>query len=506
MSTNDNEKSIIEIQEQLKEKENYIIHLEKLVNAYKNLADLYNKELLEADRMLQAQEIIQNLMREEKIEADRMIQAHESLGELTLIEKKETVKLLEAQENVSQLSMKELIQKDSTMQKILEINKNIGSILDLDLLLNKIVKSLMTSIKAERGMLFIREKNKLVPKIFINNENKKFDNEYFNYCQNIILDCAHALSSKLKINDTLKYNETELNISSLAVPLVYKDNLLGVLYTDIISSEEAFKTNDLFSAEIFAGLAAISINSSLLYQSIKKQNRELLKLVNLKNEFITRLSDHLLKPVSKAKSELEKLISVKDSVNEEQALMMESLNKKIDQIENIVQKTLSLGEMESSVNELFKDTIDIRDFIENKILLNYQKAIKEKNLNISIILPDEFRHFTANKAMLRVILDELLSNAVLYNKQNGSINVLGNIKEHLLTIDITDTGYGIPEKDLDKIFQQFYRTEEGARYNESGAGLGLFMVKNSLAYYGGDIKVRSTHGEGSTFTISFLAH
>ncbi len=506
MAENYEDKNREELNEILKERDLEIGRLEKLVNAYKYLSDMYNKELLEADRMLQAQEIVQDMMRVEKIEAERVIQAHECLEELTILEKKESVQLLDAKEKVNQLSMQELIEKDETLQKILSINKDIGTILELDSLLNNIVKSLMDSVKADNGMLFIREKTKLTPRIFINDKGRTHGKEYFNYCQNIIIQAANSRKSSLNVNNRIGIDNSAMVISSLAVPLVHKDNLLGVIYADVVSANSSLKSSDLYSAEIFAGQAAISINNSFLYESIKSKNRELLKLVNIKNEFITRFSDHLLKPVTEAREKLRKLESLLQNGDPEIMRETGKFGTVIDRIGNIVSKVISIGELESSVNELFKDTVDVGDFIENTILPQYGKTIRNKNLTVTINLTEEFASFSVNKAVLRVILDELMSNAIMYNKPNGSITIRGNTINNFLIIDIIDTGYGIRDEDKEKIFQQFYRSEDSLQRNESGAGLGLFMVKNSLSYYGGEVKMESVFGEGSTFSISFLAH
>jgi signal transduction histidine kinase len=390
--------------------------------------------------------------------------------------------------------MQELIEKDEVMHKILLINKDIGSIMELDILLNKIVKSLLDTIKADHGMLFTREKNKLSPKIFINVNNSNLGKRYFDFCQGIILDCATSKKSSISINTNLSMEKNDIFISTLAVPLIYKENLLGVLYADTITKERTLKTGDLSSAEIFAGQAAISINNAILYDNIKKKNLELLKLVNLKNEFINGFSDHLMKPVTEAKEEIDKIKSPQT----------EKAAARIDMIGNIIKKTLSLLELESSVDELFKDTVNIGNFIEKEILPVYKPSIIEKKLKIEMKFSDEFSNFTGNIAILRVIFDELISNAVMYNRPDGSICIQGRIKDNYYSIDIIDTGMGISDSEKESIFKQFFRGEEGLRQNKQGAGLGLFMVKNALSYYGGDIKIDSSSGKGTKFTISFL--
>ena len=107
--------------------------------------------------------------------------------------------------------------------------------------------------------------------------------------------------------------------------------------------------------------------------------------------------------------------------------------------------------------------------------------------------------------MTRTILDEVVSNAIFYNKPEGMVTIQGSATSQFLKLEVIDTGHGIRKEDLEKIYEQFYRSIDSASMNQAGAGLGLFMVKNLLKSYGGDISVQSTFGEGSKFTLTFLA-
>ena len=142
MTNAEYEARIQELEDKIRDKDREIDDMKKLAEAYNHLSDLFNQELIEADRTLKAQEIIQNMMREEKIQAEETIHAHEHLEEFNVIEKIEVEKILEAHEQVTNLSIQELIHKDEVLRKILDVNKSLSAILDTDILLHKILKSI----------------------------------------------------------------------------------------------------------------------------------------------------------------------------------------------------------------------------------------------------------------------------------------------------------------------------------------------------------------------------
>ena len=102
---------------------------------------------------------------------------------------------------------------------------------------------------------------------------------------------------------------------------------------------------------------------------------------------------------------------------------------------------------------------------------------------------------------LRTILSNLLSNAIRYSQQGGRVEIQAERASGHILISVIDNGIGIPESDLERIFERFYRVDKARSADSGGTGLGLAIVKYLVQALGGSIRVRSRLGEGSEFTV-----
>jgi signal transduction histidine kinase len=147
-------------------------------------------------------------------------------------------------------------------------------------------------------------------------------------------------------------------------------------------------------------------------------------------------------------------------------------------------------------------SVDINTAVKNTLDLMQEKT-KAKNLKIKIkstptptylrIVPDD----------LDIILTNLIDNSVKYTEQGGTIRVNNLLTDKEIKIEISDTGIGITKDDLNKIFDEFYRSKNAKAVELHGTGLGLPIVKNLIERYGGSIEIQSEIGEGTTVTVSF---
>ena len=130
-----------------------------------------------------------------------------------------------------------------------------------------------------------------------------------------------------------------------------------------------------------------------------------------------------------------------------------------------------------------------------------ERSAKDKALSIKLdISADLPKVLGDHKRLLQVFLN-LLDNAIKYTPEGGLITVSAFLKENLVQVDISDTGIGISEKDLPRIFERFYRVDKARSRELGGTGLGLSIVKHIIQAHAGQVWVQSMPGKGSTFSF-----
>ena len=168
-------------------------------------------------------------------------------------------------------------------------------------------------------------------------------------------------------------------------------------------------------------------------------------------------------------------------------------------------------------------TMDLLDFTRIRLekkkdkyeLVNLKKVAKltistikpyaiQKNVRIKLNVPDEVL-FQADPDDMEIIFNNLISNAVKYNINDGEVVVNIDKKNGKIIIDVNDTGIGMREEEVSKLFREFYRIKNDKTKNITGSGLGLSIVRKITDIYHGKIDVKSNPDEGSTFTVSLPA-
>jgi signal transduction histidine kinase len=481
------------------------IQAEATIKALESVEMLSDQERIEREKVIEAQQKILELSDREKRSAVDTVKAQENLQYLTDIERQEAQRIIQAREHLSELTMRELAQRDTALRNVLEINHSISSLMDEDILFDKILRSLVQSLNAQRGVLFISNDVELKPESLYKLELRDLAKKSFRFSSGVIDEVIRSKRSKLIVNQKVRIGRKNYNISIICIPLTYEDKTLGVIYLDTISDSDTFKHLDLEVAEIFSSQASISVNNTALYERIRKQNDELLKLVNLKTQFMSHVSEYLAQPVANIQKQIQKLIDDTTMSPDMKQKGLLRILAQVNKFDNTVNKVLTITSIEQEVKDLFADRVNFARLCR-EIIDRHSEEREKRKVTITMNFSPEFQNFLGNETVIRTILDEMISNAIFYNKPNGMVDIRGYKKDEYLLVDIIDTGQGIKEKELESIFGQFYRTEESASFNEWGAGLGLYMVKTFIGYYGGSVRLKSKYGRGSTFSIAFLIH
>lgn len=170
----------------------------------------------------------------------------------------------------------------------------------------------------------------------------------------------------------------------------------------------------------------------------------------------------------------------------------------LQRMELLIANLLDMSRLEQEL-QLKPETFDLRAMIDDAVEL-IQGIADRRGIQIEIQVDAKAQHIVADPRWMGQVINNLLGNAVKYNKDNGNIKVKVVKDTAGIQVEVSDTGAGIASEDLGRVFQPFVRTRSGERVE--GTGLGLAIVDSVVRRHGGQIWVTSTPGEGSTFSFT----
>ena len=160
-----------------------------------------------------------------------------------------------------------------------------------------------------------------------------------------------------------------------------------------------------------------------------------------------------------------------------------------------------ISKLESNRIELKKQTFDIVKLVK-EIFESLEDKAKEKDINLKILQDDKAINVNADPSKISQVLTNLTVNSINYGTNGGSTSIkFFDLHDNIL-IEIKDTGKGIAEEHLPRLFERFYRVDKGRSRADGGSGLGLAIVKHIIEAHEQTINVRSTEGEGSVFSFT----
>ncbi len=218
-----------------------------------------------------------------------------------------------------------------------------------------------------------------------------------------------------------------------------------------------------------------------------------------RQEFVSNVSHELKTPITSMKILAESLMGSEDVPNELYREFMEDIVGEIDREDKIISDLLTLVKLDKTNTSINPSQTNINEMMEQ--ILKRLKPIASLN-NVELILESE-REVVANvdEVKLNLAFTNLIENAIKYNKQDGSVHVALDCDHQFFTVTVKDTGIGIPEEEIEHIFERFYRVDKSHSREIGGTGLGLSIARNIIIMHRGTISVESTPGEYSVFTV-----
>lgn len=223
----------------------------------------------------------------------------------------------------------------------------------------------------------------------------------------------------------------------------------------------------------------------------------------VKSQFVSMVAHELRAPLSAIENYITTYLTGAAGDDPEfNRNMLERSKKRAHSLLNLVEDLLQISRMESQTVSRKKELLDITDIINNTVELLKPQG-KDKKLKFEIKISEPCPTIEADRGEMEQLFTNLISNAIKYNVENGSVSVVLNSTDNFLEIKVKDTGIGLAEDDLTQIFDEFYRvSREDTRYI-TGTGLGLSIVKKIVENHLGRISVESELNKGTTFTITF---
>jgi signal transduction histidine kinase len=376
--------------------------------------------------------------------------------------------------------------------RVIEISRDLASTLDLDTLLNDIVKAAadITHAEAASILLYDDTARQLYFQVATNIDEPTM--------RGLIIPLEKSIAGWIVLNrkslrledankDTRLFSDVDNNIgfstkSLLGIPLVTKNKVVGVL--EVVNKKKGkFTDPDESMLTVLGAQAAVAIENARLFQQ---------------SDLIAEFVHELRTPLASLSTATYLLLRPEMSLEQRDQIVNNIHNETI-RLNSLASSFLDLARLESGRVQFRKSRFSVADLLYEVRDVMMTKA-QETDIQIRVDVPHDLPLLEADRDKIKQVMLNLVSNAVKYNRPNGSVIISGNFTDADISFTVQDTGLGIPENAIPHLFQKFYRVREHEG-KASGTGLGLSICKQIVQGHNGRIEVKSKMGVGTSFTI-----
>lgn len=224
---------------------------------------------------------------------------------------------------------------------------------------------------------------------------------------------------------------------------------------------------------------------------------EIRRLETMRKDFVANVSHELKTPLTSIKGFVETLLEGALEDKENSRHFLQIIQDHANRLDNLVSDLLDLSHLESQEIKLETQSFDLKGLTDD-ILASFKSQLKRRSIKAENILSSGLI-VKADKNKIGQVLTNLLDNAIKFNQEKGSVKIYSQDLDDKIKISVEDSGIGIPEKDIPRIFERFYRVDKARSRELGGTGLGLSIVKHIVELHNGSVGVESTEGFGSKF-------
>ncbi len=349
----------------------------------------------------------------------------------------------------------------------------------------EIMKEGIIAFDLEKNIILI---NKSALEILGFNINDYTQINYKYKIDDLILDRNSALYFDLNQIDKILYNYLNPNNKNLS------DN--------IINKETSYEIGNNFKyLEYFISYITIEESDIIGYLLVIRDITEKKEIEKEKDDFIASISHDIKTPLTTMKGYITALLRYSDKIADEQRdSYLRVINSEIDRINRMLNNLMDLRRLEGNVLKVNLSKFDLIKVIKKVVNIFELSYVRYE---FELISDEESVIVNADKDKIEQVLHNLLSNAVKYSPTGGKITISVKKTKKEVIVGISDQGMGIPEEEISKIFDKYYRTTEATKHKKiSGKGLGLYITKKLIELHNGKIWVESELNKGSTFFFS----
>lgn len=226
---------------------------------------------------------------------------------------------------------------------------------------------------------------------------------------------------------------------------------------------------------------------------------EMKKMENMRRDFVANVSHELRTPITSIRGFAETLLDDDFDDEEGRKEFLHIIYNESNRMQLLIEDLLTLSRLEQDNFQLVLNDINIGELLKD-IIFSYEIKAKEKNLTIDFSV-EEGLSFKAERGKVKQIFINLLDNAIHYTPEGGSVSLLIKSIEENILIQVSDTGIGIDQEALPRIFERFYRIDKARSRNTGGTGLGLAIVKHIVDVHEGKIEIESEVNNGTKVKI-----
>ena len=302
---------------------------------------------------------------------------------------------------------------------------------------------------------------------------------------------------------------TKENIYFAAVFTFVNALFLGIAFTlvDFIRRKILVKrpvkkihdfTEKLTHGDFKAQLKPIRIGEyNQIVADLNQMAEELSSIETLRTDFVSNVSHELKTPLAVLQN-YGALLEEPNLPEEKRLEYAKSINRVTKHLSELVTNILKLNKLESQKITPYFRKCNVSETL-CECLINFESEWERKNIEIEFNIEEDV-YINTDPEMLILVWTNLFSNALKFTPNGGRIGVNLKKNDNFVTVSVSDTGCGMDEKTMERIFDKFYQGDTS--HSEKGNGLGLALVKRVIDMLGGEITVESTPGEGSTFAVT----